>query len=88
MRSLTVEDEKQLDQEAIRKMLEIPQGRRILWKVISMCGVYKRTADNSGSWTYFNEGQRSIGLNLITDIIEADPEGYMKLQADRLKVSK
>lgn len=81
----TVEDEKQLDQEALRFLIDNAHGRRILWKVISMCGVYTRSADNSGSWTYFKEGSRAIGLNLIAEIIDADPEGYIKLQQSNIK---
>jgi len=84
-KNLSPDEIKQLDQEGLRFLLENPHGRRILWKVISMCGVYKRSADNSGSWTYFNEGARSVGLNLIAEICEANPEGYIKLQQDNLK---
>lgn len=83
-RKLSEADEKQLDAEAYRFLIDNPHGRRILWKVISMCGVYSRSADNSGSWTYFKEGQRSVGLNLIADIIESDAEGYIKLQKANL----
>lgn len=84
MRSLTVEEQKQLELESMRFLISNAHGRRILWKIISQCGVYKRVADNSGSWTYFNDGARSIGLNLISEILEADSEGYIKLQQDQL----
>jgi hypothetical protein len=87
-RTLSVEENKQLDNEAYRFMLDNPHGRRILWKLISGCGVYARVADNSGSWTYFKDGARSVGLNLIADICEADPEGYIKLQKQSLKEAK
>jgi hypothetical protein len=84
-RNLSQEEEKQLDNEAYRFLLDNPHGRRILWKLISSCGVYSRDADNSGSWTYFKDGARSVGLNLIADICESDPEGYIKLQKSNLK---
>jgi hypothetical protein len=83
-KKLNEADEKQVYMESLRFLIDNPHGRRILWKVISMCGVYSRSADNSGSWTYFKEGQRSVGLNLIADIIESDPEGYIKLQKSNL----
>lgn len=84
-RKLSEDDKKQLDQEAFRFLLDNPHGRRILWKLIGSCGVYKSSAENSGSFTYFNEGKRSVGLNLIVDICEADPEGFIKLQKQSLK---
>jgi len=82
------EEEKQLDNEAYRFLLANPHGARILWKMIKQCGVYTRVADNSGSWTYFNDGRRSVGLNMIAEICEADPEGYIKLQTKSLKEAK
>lgn len=84
-RKHTEEEEKQLDQEAMRFMLDNPHGRRILWKMIGQCGVYKTSAESSGSFTYYNEGRRSVGLNLIVEICEADPEGFIKLQRANLK---
>lgn len=84
MRALTADEQKQIEVESMKFLISNPHGRRILWKIISQCGVYKRVADNSGSWTYFNDGSRSVGLNLIADIVEADPEGYIKLQQDQL----
>lgn len=52
------------------------RGRRFYWRYLSSCGVYKSSADNSGSWTYFNEGRRNVGLSLMADMDEAAPEAY------------
>lgn len=81
---MSEDEQKKFDKECYRNLLASPHGRRILWKMISSCGVYTRSADNSGSWTYFKEGQRSIGLNIIAELIDADPQGYIKLQQDNL----
>jgi hypothetical protein len=56
-------------------VLSLPEGRRFLWDVIKDCGVYRSSylAAVNPEGTAFNEGRRSIGLNLIVSINEADP---------------
>jgi hypothetical protein len=63
----------------IKFILATEQGRRFLWELLSSCGVYRQSADHSGSWTYFNEGKRSIGLEVLTQITAADPDSYLKM---------
>lgn len=57
-------------------ILNDKRGRRFFWRYLSTCGVFKSSADNSGSWTYFNEGRRNVGLQLLSDMDEAAPEAY------------
>lgn len=71
--------------DSLRKSLSTADGRRTLWEILSMCGVYKNSAVPSGSFTYFNEGQRSIGIRLITDINEIDPDVYFKMSIEARK---
>lgn len=69
----------------LKEVLSTVSGRRYIWKILSATGVYKLSANNSGSWTYFNEGQRSIGLNIISDIMDVDPDMYPKMQLENKK---
>lgn len=57
-------------------LLSDKRGRRFFWRYLTTCGVFKSSADNSGSWTYFNEGRRDIGLQLLADVDAASPESY------------
>lgn len=57
-------------------LLSDKRGRRFFWRYLSTCGVFKSSADNSGSWTYFNEGRRDVGLRLLSDMDEAAPDAY------------
>ena len=49
---------------AYRSMLRHPDGRRVLWDILEKCRVFHTTMTGN-SWTYFNEGSRSIGLYLM-----------------------
>ena len=50
-----------------------PAGRRILsWLLLDLCGVLSRSyAGEQG--TFFNEGRRHVGLQLIDSLEEIDP---------------
>jgi hypothetical protein len=68
------------DQEKndLRFILSTDQGRRFIWKQLQLCGVFKSSFTGS-SETYFLEGQRNIGLKLLADVMDADPESYLKM---------
>jgi hypothetical protein len=70
-------------------LLSHRQGRRYLWRLMAKCGVYQISAVTSGSTTYYNEGRREIGLNILNEIMEFDPESYLLMikenKEERLK---
>lgn len=63
----------------LKFILATEQGRRFIWAVLSDCGIYTESADNSGSWTYYKEGKRSIGLKLLSKIMATDPDSYLRM---------
>lgn len=63
----------------LKAILESAPGRRVLWRILEKCGIYKQSAVQSGSWTYFNEGQRSVGNQLLAEIIQTNPEFYLQM---------
>lgn len=67
----------------VRHVLGSIQGRRLIWRYLETCGVF-RTSFTGSSQTFFNEGERNIGLKLLADINEASPESYLTM----LKESK
>lgn len=36
------------------------------------------------STTYYNEGRRSVGLELMAEVIAADPNAWIQMQKDNL----
>ena len=65
--------------EDLRWLLGHPQGRRIAARLLDEAGVYRSSFSHSGSVMAFNEGKRHIGLFLIAELIEASPDGFMKV---------
>jgi len=62
----------------LKFILATEQGRRFLWRTLEMCGVY-RSSFTASSETYFLEGQRNIGLKLLSEITDIDPDSYLKM---------
>jgi hypothetical protein len=65
----------------VHHILSSPGGRRFLWRYLELCGVY-RSSFTGSSETFYLEGQRNIGLKLLADITEADPESYMLMMKE------
>jgi len=64
-----------------RDVLDLPAGRRILWWVLDVAGVY-RSSFTGNSTTFFNEGRRDIGLMLLAKISEAKPEAILQMMQE------
>lgn len=62
----------------VRMVLSTLQGRRFVWRYLSECGVF-RTSFTGNSQTFFNEGERNIGLKILADVNEAAPEAYLTM---------
>ena len=65
--------------EDLRWWLGHPQGRRIISRLLDEAGVYRSSFNHSGSVMAFSEGKRHMGLFLTGELLEASPDGYMKV---------
>jgi len=57
----------------MRDALTRPQGRRMVWSILSKCGIYGLSYCGNNSETFFKEGKRSIGLELLKLVEDAKP---------------
>jgi hypothetical protein len=63
----------------LRAVMADQVAARVLWRVLERCHVYQTSFTGHGSRDSFLEGERNIGLFLISEMIEADPKGYANL---------
>jgi hypothetical protein len=61
---------------ALKTVMSTREGRRYVWWLLDQCGVF-RTSFTGNSTTFFNEGQRNVGLILMGDVNAACPEQYL-----------
>jgi hypothetical protein len=66
------------DDENLRSILKLKYGREFLWRFLSKCGVFHQSLVPENMYlTAFNEGRRSIGNALLTQVIRLNPEAYL-----------
>lgn len=58
-------------------LMESARGRRIVWAMLSHCGVFSTSFTNNGSLVMFREGRRDVGLKMMHDIQSVAPENFM-----------
>lgn len=67
-------------------IMENPQGRRFMMRMLDMTG-FQKSSFTGNSTTFFNEGQRNIGLQLWADIQEF-PQLYLKMLLEQKEKEK
>lgn len=67
----------------LRAMLELPAGRRVLMRLIDGTGVFIRSFTGN-SETFYREGRRAVGLDLVEHIEQVKPGSFAALQAEAL----
>jgi hypothetical protein len=72
----------------VRKILKTPEGRRYLWRMLGECGIFFNSFTPNSNQTAFNEGGRNIGLIILSDINEADPSAFAKMQNEYVSALK
>lgn len=69
------------EQSDLRKVLSSAEGRRLVYRLLAYCQVYALTYAGGEHWqTNFNEGKRSVGIELLKQI-PPDIELAMKREA-------
>lgn len=65
-----------------RFILSTPSGRRVIWRYLSLVGVFQSSFTGHSETTIFNEGRRDVGLRLLADVMESDPKAYILMTAE------
>lgn len=73
----------------IYNMLLTVYGRRLLYRLVNeICHYDADDAAPSGSWTYYNLGERNVGRQLKSDCIEASLELWQKAEQENWEFLK
>lgn len=66
----------------VREVIGTKAGKDVLWNILSMCNLY---GDNftGNSQTFYLEGKRSIGLEILQMLEDADPTVYARMLLER-----
>lgn len=62
----------------VQFLLSHPQGRRFFHRYFEKCGLFECSWEASAR-IHFNEGRRSVALDLLKDVKEANPVLFLEM---------
>jgi hypothetical protein len=80
-----VADEREVLRTAgLRGILESREGRIFLYELLGQCGIYQ-ISYTGNSETFFREGKRAVGLQLLSDIVKCNNDAYISMLKENSK---
>lgn len=76
-----IEREKEIADVA--ELLKTPFGRRFIWRQLCLAGVYRSGFSTDHSLMARAEGRRELGLALLADVMDADPDAYSLMSKEQ-----
>jgi hypothetical protein len=65
-----------------RALMGTKEGRRFMWRLLSKTGVHRTSFSNDALVMAFNEGNRNLGLLLMSEIHGLCPARYQQMQKE------
>lgn len=81
-------DDDIVQREELNKILGSPNGRRLFWGLLSDAGVFQNPHSGNALDSAFNAGRMQMGHLILTRITDADPEAFIKMQQDNLRIQQ
>jgi hypothetical protein len=63
----------------LKVVLKLPEGRRFIYWMLSSVGVWNTSFSLNSMQTSFNEGRRDVGLMLLKQLDEAEPNVHSQM---------
>ena|SRR5688572_28359865 len=74
--------------EMFTAVLRTPEGRFVFAELIRDAGIYRSSFNQHGGILNFNEGRRSLGLELLAQLQQLDGDMVDKMEAERRALEK
>lgn len=78
-RAKAAEREARRENEALNWIMRHPQGRRFMWDLLEVCGIFNNPAFAAGfdtNQTFFKAGQQNIGQYYLKQTVSLHADGY------------
>lgn len=64
-------------------IMATPSGRRFMWNLVEACGVLDASFAGDERMTAYNEGRRSVGIELVQRLQAVTPDAYLKMVVEQ-----
>lgn len=68
----------------MRAVLELPEGRRMLWRLMGHCKTFESVFDELATTMAFKAGRQDVGHFVMVEILAADQTKFALMQAESL----
>ena len=69
----------------VREVLKTSHGRDVVWHILGLAGIYS-DAFTGNSTTFYNEGKRAVGLQVMQLLDDADLTIYPRLLKEKRNI--
>ena len=69
----------------LRVLLDLPQGRRTIWRLLEHCRAFNSVMGANDSLTNYNAGQQDVGHFLFAEINQAKPDALVQMMLEARK---
>jgi hypothetical protein len=73
-------DQAEVERQDMLVLLGIPEARRYLWRLMAFCHVFETVWP--GTMADFENGERNVGLRVLTEITDAQPDALIKMMVE------
>ncbi len=68
---------------AFKKLLSVREFRAHLWRIIQACQTFNHGfVPGDPHASSYTEGQRSIGLMILSEVLDADPKAFLQMREE------
>ena len=71
----------------LRWIMSDARGRRFIWRMLGITGIF-RSSFTGNSETFFREGERNVGLKLLTEVTRDANDLYLTAQQEAAEEAK
>jgi hypothetical protein len=72
----------------VRKILKTPEGRRFIWRLWSICGLFRNPFHPNSNQHSLNSGRMSIGQEILIDVNDANVSAFAQMQQEYISALK
>lgn len=69
------------EMEDMRDVLKLPQGRRVMWKLLSHCKVFESIYHPS-ALIHHNSGRQDVGHFIMAEIMAANEMAFLQMMSE------
>lgn len=75
---------REMELNDLRAVLNTPQGRRVMWRIMDECRVFGSVWESSAK-IHYNSGKQDLGHFIMAEIVSADEKFLLEMMKENKK---